>query len=44
MAVAVERDRDRRGAEVGAQRLGVQSGGDGDAGVGVATLVEAEGV
>lgn len=42
VAVAVERDRDRRVAEVGAQGLGIESGGDSDAGEGMATLVEAE--
>lgn len=41
-AVAVEGDRDRRVTEVGAQGLGVQVRRDGDAGVGVATLVETE--
>lgn len=40
--VAVERDRDRRVAQVGAQGLGVQSGSDSDAGVGVSALVESE--
>lgn len=43
VAVAVERDRDRRVAEISAQGLGIQPGGDADAGVGMATLVEAEG-
>lgn len=42
MPVPVERDRDRRVAEVGAQGLGIQSGGDADAGVGMTALVEAE--
>lgn len=42
MSVAVEGDRDRRVAQVGAQRLGVESGVDRDAGEGVTTLVEAE--
>lgn len=42
MAVAVERDRDRRVAQIGAQSLRVQSGGDPDAGEGMAALVETE--
>lgn len=42
MAIAVERDGDRRMAQVGAQSLGIQSGGDADTGVGVAALVEAK--
>ena len=42
MSVAVQRDRDRRVSQVGAQDLGVDPGGDPDAGEGMAALMESE--